>query len=95
MISDMERLLVTVATALEHVPARYAVGGSVASTRHGEPRMTSGLDVLVASRFPPEAGRQGLPQSSCPRSSLVLSLAWRPSLEQRDTNTYLNPESGP
>lgn len=47
VISDMERLLVTVARALESVPVAYAVGGSVASTRHGEPRMTNDVDVLV------------------------------------------------
>ena len=44
----MERLLITVAAVLERVPVPYAVGGSVASARHGEPRMTNDLDVLVA-----------------------------------------------
>ena len=48
MISDMERLLVVVAGALDSIPVQYAVGGSVASTRHGEPRMTNDLDILVA-----------------------------------------------
>ena len=43
----MERLLAAIATALEEIPVRYAIGGSVASTHQGEPRMTNDVDVLV------------------------------------------------
>ncbi len=47
MITDIERLLLAVSTRLEALGLAYAVGGSVASTRYGEPRGTNDLDLLL------------------------------------------------
>ncbi|MBL9088132.1 MAG: hypothetical protein JNM10_13415 [Planctomycetia bacterium] len=47
MLTEPESLLVAVAGALDVAGIRYAVGGSVASSRFGEPRATLDLDVVV------------------------------------------------
>ncbi len=47
MLTEPESLLVVVADVLDAAGIRYAVGGSVASSRFGEPRATLDLDVVV------------------------------------------------
>lgn len=47
MITDIERLLIAVSERLDHLGLVYAVGGSVASTRYGEPRGTNDLDIVL------------------------------------------------
>jgi hypothetical protein len=48
-----ERSLAAAVLALKACRLRYAVGGSVASSRHGEPRSTNDVDILV--ELPPAA----------------------------------------
>jgi len=47
MLTDPNGVLLLLARALETAGIRYAVGGSVASSRHGEVRATQDIDVLV------------------------------------------------
>jgi hypothetical protein len=52
---DLAALLRQIGAALDQFGIRYAVGGSVASSFHGVPRATNGLD-LVAEILPEQAG---------------------------------------
>lgn len=47
MLTDPTALLLQLAAALDAAEVRYAVGGSIASSRHGEYRATNDIDVLV------------------------------------------------
>lgn len=47
MLTDPHTLLPALARALETAGVRYAIGGSLASSRHGELRATNDVDVLV------------------------------------------------
>jgi len=44
---ELRRALVAVADALDAVSPRWAVGGSLASAAHGEPRATNDVDVVA------------------------------------------------
>lgn len=47
VLTDPQGILLELAAALDASGIRYAVGGSVASSRHGEYRATNDVDVLV------------------------------------------------
>lgn len=47
MVTDPSALLVQLARILESVELRYAVGGSIASSFHGEYRATNDIDIVV------------------------------------------------
>lgn len=47
MVTEPTRVLLELARALGELGVRYAIGGSVASSRHGEIRATQDIDVLV------------------------------------------------
>lgn len=47
MVTDPTGVLLQLARILDDLGVRYAVGGSVASSRHGEIRATQDIDVLV------------------------------------------------
>lgn len=47
MVTDANALLVQLARAFEAADIRYVVGGSIASSRHGEYRATNDIDVLA------------------------------------------------
>ena len=47
MLTDIFRLLVHLDTLLEPLGIRYVVGGSLASSVHGEVRATNDIDVLI------------------------------------------------
>ena len=44
---ETDRLMIKVCKALEALHVRYAIGGSVASTRYGEARFTNDIDIIV------------------------------------------------
>lgn len=47
MSDDPVEALLAVVTVLERLAIRYAVGGSIASSIHGEPRMTGDADLIA------------------------------------------------
>jgi hypothetical protein len=55
VLTDPNGMLLLLARALGEVGVRYAVGGSVASSRHGEIRATQDIDVLVELDLPTAA----------------------------------------
>ena len=60
ILDDLFRVLLHVSRAFDGLSLRYAVGGSVASTQHGEPRLTNDVDILVEL---PESKRRALADS--------------------------------
>ncbi len=49
-IDDVLEVALRIAQALESVGARYFVGGSLASSMHGEPRATNDTDFVIDIR---------------------------------------------
>lgn len=50
MPTEPIRVLFQVADVLERLAIPYAVGGSLASSHHGEPRSTNDIDIVIALR---------------------------------------------
>ena len=46
-IRDFDEFLCSIITTLESLGFHYAIGGSVASSRYGEPRSTFDVDISV------------------------------------------------
>ena len=77
MLTEPESLLVVVADVLDAAGIRYAVGGSVASSRFGEPRATLDQDVVVeltygaiprlVAALTPASGLAAAPPTHSPR----------------------------
>ncbi|MBI2373786.1 MAG: hypothetical protein HYV07_07295 [Deltaproteobacteria bacterium] len=45
---ELNRTLIAIATVLEKLGATWCIGGSVASSAHGEPRATNDVDLIAA-----------------------------------------------
>jgi hypothetical protein len=44
---ELGRAVAAIADALDEIGARWAIGGSIASTVHGEPRATNDVDIIA------------------------------------------------
>lgn len=99
---ELRRALLAVATALDALGVRWAVGGSMASTVHGEPRTTNDIDVIAvldvesARRFGALLG----PDFYADRDTAVEAVRRCSSFNVIDQRSFIKidvfvPESGP
>ena len=90
MPGDAADLLRDVAAILDSLGIRYVVGGSIASSLHGEARFTRDVDIIIelsADRIEPLAA------ALQPRFYVGLD-AMKEALRTRDSFNAIDPESG-
>jgi hypothetical protein len=84
-------LMVRVARVLERLGLRYAVGGSMASMRYGEPRFTNDIDIVVD--LTPEKVAEFMDQFP-PHEFYVSEEAARQAIRHRSQFNIIHPTSG-